>query len=144
MPHFRNLTNIFIILPTVKFLRGFAKTMATTGPESFQHLSLKIQFDFASSLESCILDGIVKPSEEEIKQIELLKAYPHWKDYVKENQIEVPEEDPEEEDPNKFCGLGVLFKNLKTFSVSHLRRTLRLPKGPSHWIDDAHPEFTNI
>lgn len=143
VPHFPHVAKISLNTPTVKFLRSFAKTMATTGPDSFHCLHILTQFDFASSLESCILAKIAKPSAVEINQLKALKAYPHWEEYVKENQIELPEEEPQEEDPDKFCGLGVLFSKLKFFTIGHIPRTLRLPKGLRHWIDDPRPEFTN-
>lgn len=128
--------------PTVKFLRAFAKTMSTSGPESFRKLRIRVKFDFASSLDSCVMDNVTKPSAIEMEQLKTLKAYPHW-DYVNENQIELPQENPEEEDPDKFCGLGVLFKKLNFFAILHFPRTLRHPKGPSPWIDDPRPEFSN-
>lgn len=143
IPHFPHLTNVHLSLPSVKFVRAFAKTMATTGPDCFQKFSMRTQFDFASSLDSCILDNIVKPNEAELEQIRILKAYPHFQNYVKENQIELPYEHPEEEDPDKFCGLRILFKKLKWIRILHLPRTLRLPQGLRHWIDDPQPEFTN-
>lgn len=126
LPHFPHLTTIYFVLPTVKFLRAFAKTMATTGPESFQGLQITTQFDFAFSLDSCIPDNVVKPSDVEMKTIKVLKDYPHWEQYVKKNQIELPQENAEEE-PNKYCGLGVLFKKLKFFGFLHTPRTLKLP-----------------
>lgn len=142
MLHFPHLTHIYLNLPSVKFLRAFAKTMITYGPESFQTLEIRIQFDFASSLDSCVLDKIVKPSPAEMEQIKVLKAYPHWRDYVKENQIELPKKNPDLEDPSRFYGLGVLFKKLKLLRILHIPRTLRLPKGPRHWIDDYPPEYS--
>lgn len=143
LPHFPNLTHVFINLPTVKFLRSFARTMQLHGPPSFKHLMLKTQFEFASSLESCVLDKIVRPSYWEREQLRTLKAYDHWEDYVKENQIELPEEEEVDEDVEKFCGLRFLFKKLKTLKIRHIPRTLRLPKGTRHWIDHPVPEYTD-
>lgn len=143
LQHFHVLTYIYINLSTVEFFRSFAKTTATTGPESLQSLEIRIQFDFASSLDSCVLDKVIKPSTIELEKIKILKDYPHWKDYVKENQIELPQENPEPEVPKKFCGLGVLFKKLKSVRIVHIPRTLRIPTGPRHWIVDPYPEFTN-
>lgn len=140
LPHFPHLNQIGLKFPTIKFLRAFAKIMVTSGPESFQHLAIETQFDFASSLDACILDEGAKLGSAERKQLKDLKAYSHWEDYVKENQIELPEEN---QDPNESYGLGVLFKKLKSLSIEHLPRNLRLPKGPRHWVDDPEPEFTN-
>lgn len=140
LPHFPNLTKVYLDLSTVKVLRSFAQTMSTSGPISFQHLCLETQFDFPSSLEACVLDNIPTPSQTEMEQIKILKDYLHWEDYVKENQIQLPLE--EEEQCGTF-GLSTLIKKLKSFSIIHRPRTLRLPKGPRHWIDDAQPEYSS-
>lgn len=146
LSHFPNLTHVYINLPSVKLMRAFAKTMVTSGPITFQHLEIRTQFDFASSLDSCVLDEIVQPSASENEQIKILKAYPYWEEYVRENEIEVPQQNGEvvlEEDSEKFCGLGILFRKLKSVSLRHIPRTLRLPKGPKHFIKDPQPEFGN-
>lgn len=141
LPHFPSLNRVYFSFPTVKFLRSFAKTMATR--DSFECLVIRFRFDFASSLNSCVLDNIAKPSDVEMEQLKILRAYPHWKEYVKENQIELPQENPEDEDPEKFCGLGMFFEKLKYLCILHFPRTLRLPKGPGHWINDPQPEYTS-
>lgn len=102
------------------------------------------KFDFASSLDSCFLDKIAQPSSREKEQIKVLKAYvPHWKEYVLENEIELPPLEEEKEEEDKFCGLLVLLPKLQTLGIQHIPRTLRLPMGHRHWIDHPDPEYSD-
>lgn len=106
--------------------------MVTSGPESFQCLELRTNFVFASSLDSCVLSNVQKPNQDENQKLRAFKAYPFWEKWANKNQIEVPEEEPAEEDPNLGCGLGVLFKKLQTLLIQHTPRTLTIQGGTWH------------
>lgn len=121
-------------LPTVMVIRSFAKFMQHV--ESFKHFELQVQFDFASSLDSCFLND---PTSKEDENLKVLKAYPEWREYAKINRIEVPEFMDDDlviiEDKNKFAICN-------GFNITFVPRTLRLPKGKFNWNDDQC-EFTD-
>lgn len=134
---FPALKNLWIFLPSVFCLRGFFEAMGKAKHVKIEELHLKTQFDFESTLESCLLGRSTASlrSQQDIRNLNLLKKYAFFEDYVRHYNIELPivKEEQNEED---FLspGIGVL-KSLKVLQLEHIPRILRIPTGKFHWLD---------
>jgi len=150
--HFPNVEHYWIYLPNVKVLRAFSKVMLGMSPLQLKELDLKVQFDFASSLDWAFIE---KPSTSgparsamEFAKIQQLKSYEQWKEYAKVYHIDIPsvEELAHLENEEEFRGMGSLCQQLRdtlSLRIHHIPRTLRLPKGSRNWNDDGC-EFSNV
>jgi hypothetical protein len=134
---FPNLVSCRINLPSVAVVRAFAAAMENLA--SFKELNLKVQYDFASTLDTIFLTNpSTTLSFKEKEEIRVLKAYPFWKEYVDENKIEVPNETK-----LNHVGLEVLkYNNIKTFVIKHIPRVLRIPAGDIHFNEDIGRDFS--
>lgn len=134
---FPSLQNLWIFLPSVYCLRGFFEAMASANHVKIKELHLKTQFDFESTLESCLLGRSTAStrSQRDIRNLELLQRYKFFDDYVRHYNIELPivKEEKNEEDFSS-PGIGIL-KSLKVLQIEHIPRILRIPAGEFHWLD---------
>lgn len=138
IPHmFPALKRLWIFLPSVFCLRGFFEAMAKAKHVKVEELHLKTQFDFESTLESCLLGRSTASlrSQQDIRNLDLLKEYAHFEEYVRYYNIELPiVKDEQNEEDFTSPGIGVL-KSLKILQLEHIPRILRIPTGKHHWLD---------
>lgn len=134
---FPALKKLWIYLPSVFCLRGFFEAMDNARHVKIEELHLKTQFDFESTLESCLLGRSTASlrSQNDIRNLNLLKRYSHFEEYVKYYNIELPiVKDEQNEEEYLSPGIGVL-KSLKVLQLEHIPRILRIPAGKFHWLD---------
>ncbi|KAG4075587.1 hypothetical protein HA402_003412 [Bradysia odoriphaga] len=134
---FPALRKLWIYLPSVFCLRGFFEAMSEAKHVRIEELHLKTQFDFESTLESCLLGRSTASlrSQQDKRNLELLKRYSHFEDYVRHYNIELPiVKDEQNEEDFSSPGIGVL-KSLKVLQMEHIPRILRIPTGAFHWLD---------
>lgn len=132
---FPKLKKLWIFLPSVFCLRGFFEAMANATHVKIEELHIKTQFDFESTLESCLLGRSTASlrSQKDIKNLKLLERYSHFDDFVRYYNIELPIKNERNEDISS-PGIGVL-KSLKVLQMEHIPRILRIPTGKFHWLD---------
>lgn len=132
---FPKLKRLWIFLPSVFCLRGFFEAMGSSNHVRVEELHIKTQFDFESTLESCLLGRSTASlrSKNDVKNLKLLERYSHFEDYVRYYNIELPIKDEPSEDISS-PGIGVL-KSLKVLQMEHIPRILRIPAGKHHWLD---------
>lgn len=134
---FPSLKRLWIFLPSVVSLRGFFEAMVDANNVKIEELYIKTQFDFESTLESCLLGRSTAStrSDRDKNNLNMLKEYCHFMDYVKYYNIELPIiKDDEEDEEITSPGIGVL-KSLRVLRMEHIPRVLRIPKGKYHWLD---------
>jgi hypothetical protein len=129
--------------------------MLCMNPLKLNRLDLKVQFDFASSLDWVLLekpsaerDNGIPQSANELETIQVLKSYEKCEEYAKSHHINIPnvEELPSLENEREFRGLGALCQRLKQnlfLNMHQIPRTLRIPKGNRNW-DDDECEFSDV
>lgn len=134
---FPALKRLWVFIPSVFCLRGFFEAMEKATHVKIEELHLKTQFDFESTLESCLLGRSTASlrSQKDIRNLNLLKRYTHFEEFVKYYNIELPivKEEENEEDFSS-PGIGVL-KSLTHLQMEHIPRILRIPTGKFHWLD---------
>lgn len=113
---FPMLEKAWIFLPSVAVLRTFFKCYESS--ENLRELILKIQFDFETTLESCLLpklkDRKNKLSEASKTALEMLRGYKHFEQYVRYHNIELPLESQEDIKELRRTGAGIrALKSLK-------------------------------
>jgi hypothetical protein len=87
---FPNVKRVDLALPSVPVLRSF---FASFGDSGVEEVRLKTQFDFESLMESCLLPGdaeALRKSDLTKTQVETLKEYKWFEDYVKYHNVELP------------------------------------------------------
>ncbi|KAJ6639109.1 hypothetical protein Bhyg_11848, partial [Pseudolycoriella hygida] len=133
---FPSLKRLWIFLPSIVCLRAFFKAMSTAKNVKIEELHIKSQFDFESTLESCLLgrSTATMRSKQDIRNLKLLQKYTFFDDYVKYYNIELPIVKDEENEEKSSPGIGVL-KSLKILQLEHVPRILRIPTGKFHWLD---------
>ncbi|CAL8100768.1 unnamed protein product [Orchesella dallaii] len=123
--HFPNLRKVWMFLPSVPVLRAFFKAFETSNLEEFY---LKTQFDFESTMESCLLprlSDVLQKSQATETLVRTLKEYKHFDEYVKYYNIELP---VEEEDLMEGHSAGIrALCNLKILHLEHIPRRLLIP-----------------
>lgn len=134
---FPALRKLWVFLPSVFCLRGFFEAMSKAKHVKIEELHLKTQFDFESTLESCLLGRSTASfrSKKDIRNLNLLKEYAYFDEYVRYYNIELPivKEEQNEEDFTS-PGIGVL-TSLQILQMEHIPRILRIPTGKFHWLD---------
>src|SRR4051812_24151413 len=86
------LEKVWIYLPSVAVLRTFFKCYENS--EDLTELALRVQFDFETTLESCLLPEL-KDSSNNLSRcsktiLSTLREYKHFQDYVRYHNIELP------------------------------------------------------
>jgi len=136
------LKKVHLFLPSAKVLLTFFDAFKNA---QIEDLHIKVQFDFESTLESCLLGHLVndRRSQKDILAYEKLKRYRHYEEFVKFYSIQPPltyadfydcddevgslKNPPVGEEPLFTCGIGAL-KQLKTLRLEHIPRVLRIPR----------------
>lgn len=114
------LRKVWIYLPSVPVLRTFFKSYENSS--ALEELYIKTQFDFETTLESCLLPGSRDErnslSDSSKTVLRTLKEYKHFGDYARYYNIELPLED--EEDLSELRRNSAGIQALKSLQVSIL------------------------
>lgn len=140
--HFPNLKKVWMYLPSVPVLRAFFKAF---GKSQLEELYLKTQFDFESTMESCLLPNmsdVLRKSKSTETILQTLKEYKHFDEYIRYHNVELPVE-AEDLMEGQSAGIRAL-KSLKVLHLEHIPRILLIPVPDDErkWYDH-HCKFMN-